>query len=119
QFDAWTAAPPDLPAGAIAFPATGHLGAPVPSVDPTSLINVEQATFPLGATATGTVVAVDPSQVDQVAAQRIAANLPADHVLKEGSITSSHDGGQADGDLIDFQVKASAAAIPVLDAAAL
>ena len=54
-----------------------------------------------------------------MAAQRISANLPADHVLKEGSIRSKHDGGQADGDLIDFQVTASAAAIPVLDAVAL
>ncbi len=119
QFDAWTAAPDDLPPGSTAFPATGHLGTPVPSVDPATLIDVEQATFQLGATATGTVVAVDPSQVDQVAAQRISANLPADHVLKEGSIRSKHDGGQADGDLIDFQVTTSAAAIPVLDAVAL
>ncbi len=32
---------------------------------------------------------------------------------------SSHDGGQADGDLVDFRVTANAAAIPNLDPAAL
>jgi hypothetical protein len=119
QFDAWTAAPDDLPAGATAFPATGQLGTPVPSVDPGTLIDVEEPTFQLATTATGTVVAVDPSQVDQVAADRISGNVPANHSLQEGSITSSHDGGQADGDLIDFRVTASAAAVPVLDAGAL
>src|SRR6185295_16564850 len=104
QFDAWTAAPDDLPAGATAFPATGQLGTPVPSVDPSTLIDVEEPTFQLGATATGTVVAVDPSQVDQVAAERITANIPDERALQPGSIKSTHDGGQADGDLIDFRV---------------
>jgi hypothetical protein len=64
-------------------------------------------------------VAVDPSQVDQVAAERIAGNVPANHDLQPGSIKSRHDGGQADGDLIDFGVTATAAAAPVLDAGAL
>ncbi len=119
QFDAWAAAPDDLPEGKTAFPATGHLGTPVPTPDPATLVGVEQATFQLAATATGTVVAVDTKLIDQVAAGRIAANVPPEHVLKDGSVTSKHDGGQADGDLVDFRVTADAAAIPVLDAAVL
>ena len=83
QFDAWTAAPPDLPPGATVFPATGKLGSPIPSVDPATLIDAEQATFELTATATGTVVAVDPSQIDTVAAERLVANVPDENTLQE------------------------------------
>jgi hypothetical protein len=119
QFDAWTAAPDDLPAGATVFPATGKLGTPIPSVDPAALIDAEQATFGLAATATGTVVAVDPSQIDTVAAERIVANVPDQNALQDGSIQSSHDGGSADGDLIDFSVSATASAVPIVDASAL
>ena len=111
--------PDDLPTGTTAFPATGQLGTPIPSVDPTTLVGKEQDTFPLSASATGTVVAVDTSQVDQIAADRISVNIPADHALQAGSVSSTHDGGQADGDLVDFRVTAKAAAIPVLDPAVL
>jgi hypothetical protein len=103
QFDAWAAAPDDLPTGTTAFPATGQLGTPIPSVDATTLVGKEQDTFQLAATATGTVVAVDTSQVDQIAADRISGNIPADHALQAGSVSSTHDGGQADGDLVDFR----------------
>ena len=119
QFASWVAAPPDLPQGATAYPATGKLGTPVPTVDPTSLLNLEEGTFQLGATATGTVVAVNTAQIDQVAAQRVSVNVPADHTLQDGSVTATHDNGQADGELIDFRVTANGAAIPVLDEAAL
>jgi hypothetical protein len=119
QFDAWVAAPDGVPPGSTVFPATGKLGTPVPSVDPGTIVDVEEKTFQLGATATGTVVAVDPKLIDQVAAERIAASVPAEHTLQSGSVKSSHDGGQADGDLVDFRVTANAAAIPNLDPAAL
>jgi Baseplate J-like protein len=119
QFDTWATSPDALPEGSTVFPATGKLGTVVPSVDPSTLIDVEQATFQLAATATATVVAVDPTLVDQVAATRIAASVPVDHTMQEGSVTSSHDGGQADGELVDFRVTASASAIPVLDPVAL
>ena len=119
QFDAWAAAPDDLPQGTTAFPATGQLSTPIPSVDPSTLVGKEQDTFELAATATGTVVAVDTSQVDQIAAQRISANMPVEHALQAGSVSASHDGGQADGDLVDFRVTAKAAAIPILDPARL
>jgi len=119
QFAAWVAAPPDLPAGTTAYPSTGKLSTPVPSLDPGSLLNVEEATFQLGASATGTVVAVDTSQIDQVAAQRVSVNVPADHTLQDGSVSATHDRGQADGELIDFRVTANGAAVPVLDEAAL
>ena len=108
--------PPD---GHDRLPGHGQLGTPIPSVDPTTLVGKEQDTFPLSATATGTVVAVDTSQVDQIAADRISVNIPADHALQAGSVSSTHDGGQADGDLVDFRVTAKAAAIPVLDPAVL
>ena len=91
----------------------------MPDVDPSTLINVEEPTFQLGALATGTVVAVDASLVEQVATERISGSVPPDHLLVPGSVKVTADQGQADGDLVDFRVTASAAAIPLLDAAVL
>jgi hypothetical protein len=115
QFTSWAAAPDELPQGATAFPATGKLGTLVPSVDPTSLIDLEQPTFQLGATATGTVVAVDTSQVARIAQERIAAQVPAGRTLRDGSVTAQHDTGSADGELVDFRVTAAGQAIAVMD----
>jgi hypothetical protein len=115
QFTSWAAAPDELPQGATVFPATGKLGAVVPSADPSTLIDVEEPTFQLGATATGTVVAVDTSQIAPVAAARIAAQVPAERTLRDGSVTVEHDAGSADGELVDFRVTAAGQAIAVLD----
>ena len=119
QFTSWEAAPDALPQGATAFPATGKLGSVVPSVDPSTLIDVEQPTFQLAATSTGTVVAVDTSQIVRIAQERIAAQVPAERTLRDGSVTAQHDTGSADGELVDFRVTAAGQAIPVLDPNAL
>ena len=119
QFDKWAAAPDDLPTGTTAFPATGRLGTPTPSVDPATLVGQEVPTFRLEASATGTVVAVDTALIDSVAAGRMSANVPAEHTLKAGSVVAHNDGGAADGDLVDFRVTARAEAIPSLVAATL
>ena len=88
QFDTWLAAPDELPAGSTVFAATGKLSTPTPNVDPATLINVEEPTFQLGATATGTVVAVDASLVEQVATERISGSVPPDHRLVPGTVRS-------------------------------
>ena len=77
-------------------------------------------TFQLGATATGTVVAVDTSPIEQVARQRIAGQVPhgADPAGRARS-RSSTTRGTADGELVDFRVTAAGQAIAVLDPAAL
>ncbi len=118
-FAAWSAAPTGLPAGATAYPATGTLGATIPTIDPTTLLAKEVASFTLGATASGTVVAVDPKLVDQVAAERIKGQVPAGRTLQDGSAKATHDSGQSVGEIVDFRVTATAAAIPDLDPVAL
>lgn len=115
QFVSWAAAPDGLPQGATIFPATGKLAPAVASVDTTTLIDVEEPTFQLGVTATGTVVAVDMSQIEGVAQIRIAGQVPAERTLRDGSVTSQHDAGSADGDLVDFRVTAAGQAIAILD----
>ncbi|MEA2536888.1 MAG: hypothetical protein QOF11_1122 [Chloroflexota bacterium] len=119
QFASWAAAPDELPQGATVFPATGKIGTAIPSADPSTLIDVEQPTFQMAATATGTVVAVDTSQIDLVAQARIAAQVPNERRLREGSVTAEHDTGSADGELVDFRVSAAGEAVPVLDPVAL
>ncbi|MEO8229519.1 MAG: baseplate J/gp47 family protein [Chloroflexota bacterium] len=119
QFASWAAAPDELPQGATAFPATGKLGQVVPSVDPDTLIDVERPTFQLAATASGTVVAIDTSQIGRVAQERIAAQVPAERRLREDSVSAQPDSGSAAGELVDFRVTAAGEAVPVLDPATL
>ncbi len=58
--------------GATVFPATGVLGPTTPTVDPATLVGQEVATFDLGLSATGTVVAADSAPVSGIANDRVA-----------------------------------------------
>ncbi len=117
DYKSWLAAPDSLPSGATAFPKTGALGAAVPSVDPGTLVNVEQPSFQLGLTASGTVVTVDASLVRQVAVG--ALTVPSGQTLQAGSVAVTVGAGQPDGQIVDFRVTVTALAIPVLDVAQL
>ena len=103
QFAAWAAAPPGFPAGTTAYPATGKLSTRRPVGRSGSLINVEEATFQLGASATGTVVAVDTSQIDRSPRSGCRSTSPPT-TRSRTARSGTHDNGQADGELIDFRV---------------
>jgi hypothetical protein len=121
QFDLWVQAPDGQTAGAAVFPKTGVLAAMVPSPDPSSLLAVEERTFHLDANASGTVVAVDPAIVGQVAADQMSGSgsVPAGQTLVAGSVSAVVGTGTPDGDIVDFRVTVTAMTIPTLDAAAL
>jgi hypothetical protein len=121
QFDQWVQAPSGQAAGVTVFPKTGALAAIIPSQDPATLVDVEEATFHLDANASGTVVAVDPALVRQVAADQMGASgsVPAGQTLVAGSVSAVVGTGTPDGDIVDFQVTVTATAIPTLDPAAL
>jgi len=121
QFDQWVQAPSGQAAGVTVFPKTGALAPIIPSPDPATLVDVEEATFHLDANASGTVVAVDPALVRQVAADQMSASgsIPAGQTLVEGSVSAVVGTGTPDGDIVDFQVMATATTIPALDPAAL
>lgn len=115
DYIAWLKSPDELAAGTTAFPKTGQLSEPVPAPDPTTLVNDEQESFDLAMTASGSVVAVDTSLVKQVAENRVGSSVPTDHTLVAGSVAVTLRTGTNNGEIVDFQVTASALAIPVLD----
>ena len=114
-FDAALADGAGAPANATVFAETAELGESTPSVDPATLIGKEVATFDLGLTASGTVIAVDASPVVKIAETRLLANVGADHRLVEGSVEIvPGDPTVADGE-VSFPVTAKATRVPILD----
>jgi hypothetical protein len=107
------------PEGSTLFPETGVLGVPEYDVDPASLLDQEIETFDLGASASGTVRAVDTAAVQAVAEQRLAANVEADHQLVEGSSEISVEDAVVSDDRITFPVVATATQIALLDPVAI
>ncbi len=101
------------------FEETAVLGEATPTVDPATLLGKEQESFDLGLRATGTVIAVDDSPVEDIAESRLLANVGADYKLVDGSIEISHgDPTVVDGQ-VSFPVTAKAARVRLLDAAEL
>jgi hypothetical protein len=104
---------------ATVFPETAELGLPVPSVDPDSLVGQEVEDFELGATASGTVIAVDAAPVRSIAEARLDASVEPGHQLVEGSSEITESPAVVDGATITYPVVATARQVAILDAAAL
>jgi hypothetical protein len=118
-FQARLADPTIASPGATVFRETGVLGPSTPSVDPTSLVKQEVATFDLGLSATGTATAVDEAPVTDIASARLTSTIDGDHTLVDGSIKVDVDPAIVSGGLVTFPATATARQVPILDAAAL
>ena len=113
-------ADPNLAAdGTTVFPETATLGEATYSVDPASLLGGEVETFELGATATGTVLAVDESAVQQVAEENIGPQVQAGYTLVEGSSEVQPSPGQVEAGVIAFPVTITARQVLQIDPAAI
>ena len=111
---------PDLVSGdATVFPETGALGPAVPNIDPASLVGKEVESFDLGATATGTAIAVDDAPVRQIAEARLQASVEAGHELVDGSSEITESPAVIEGGTIAYPVVATARQIALLDPAVL
>ena len=118
-FDAALADGAGAPANATVFAETAELGESAPSVDPASLVGKEVATFDLGVTASGTVIAVDASPVVKIAETRLLSNVGADHRLVEGSVEIVPGDPTVSAGEVSFPVTAKATRVPILDPAEL
>jgi hypothetical protein len=118
-FAAAVAAGAGAPAPTTLFPATATLGDAIPSVDPGTLVGQEVETFDLGLSATGTVIAVDASPVQDIAEARLVANVSAGYRLVDGSDHVDHGDPVVTGGVVTFPVSARAAQVRVLDPEAL
>jgi hypothetical protein len=107
------------PEGAEVFEETAVLGETTPTIDPATLLGKELETFDLELTATGTVIAVDSSPVEDIARARLLSNVGSDHRLVDGSIQyQPGDPTVADGQ-VSFPITARAARVALLDPADL
>ncbi len=107
-------APPD----ATLFPDTAVLGPSTPSPDPATLVGQAISAYDLSLTATGTVIAVDPTPVRQIAEQQLQGRVGADHRLVDGSIDIEvGEGSVGEDGQVTFQATARAERVPILDAA--
>ncbi len=119
QFAAEIENPAIVPEGSTGFPETAVLGEAVPSVDPTTLVNQEVESFSLALDATGTMLAVDPSPVEPMAAARLASEVTPGYELVEGSTrVRTGDGTVVDG-VVTFEAVGVAKEIRPVDGSAL
>jgi baseplate J-like protein len=105
--------------GATVIPSTGQVGTTTPSVPPESLVGQEVATFDLGLSANGTVIAVDTAPVHAIAEQELKAEVDPDHQLVAGSTDIKVGDAVVNGQSVSFPVTVSAQQIAVLDPAEL
>jgi hypothetical protein len=105
--------------GATVFTATGVLGPTTPSVDPTTLVGQEIATFDLGLSATGTVITADSAPVNDIAMTALQAAVKPDHTLVPGSVDVRVDEANVTGQTVTFPVHATAKQTANLDPATL
>jgi hypothetical protein len=119
QFQEKLADPSLAAGGATVITSTGVLGETTPTVPAESLVGQEVATFDLGLSATGTVIAVDTAPVQTIAEQELAASVDADHQLVAGSTNIDVGDAQVVGGSVSFPVTATAQQIAVLDPAEL
>lgn len=116
-FDAAVAGGAGAPTGATVFPETAVLGPATPSVDPATIVGQEVATFELGLTASGTVIAVDASPVTQIADAQLRERVGVDHRLVEDSIEIEPGDATVSDGQVSFPVTARAARIALIDPA--
>jgi hypothetical protein len=119
DFAEQVADPSLAPAGSTVFPETASLGTATPSVDPATLVGTETATFELGSSATGTVIAVDQEPVASIAESRLRESVAPGSELVEDSIEVQVGQAVVVGDQVSFPVTASATQVAVLDPAEL
>jgi hypothetical protein len=105
--------------GATVFPTTGVLGPTTPSVDPTTLVGQEVATFDLGLSANGTVITADSAPVSGIAMTALQAAVKPDHTLVPDSVDITIPDAVVTGQTVTFPVHAVAKQTANLDPATL
>lgn len=117
-FAAAIAAGGGAPAGTTLFPETATLGQVTPEPDPATLVGQAVESFDIGLSATGTVVAVDPSPIESIAASRLEDRVEANHRLVDGSVDIEVGAGSVGEDgQITFEATARAMRVAIVDAA--
>lgn len=119
-FDAAIAAGAGAPEDTTLFPQTRALGEIVIDGNPQSLVGEAVETFDVRVTATGTVIAVDPSPVESIAEARLSEAVAADQRIVDGSIDIVVGSGSVGEDgQVTFEATARAVGVAIVDPARL
>jgi hypothetical protein len=119
DFNERLADPSIAPDGMTVFVETAILGESTPATDPAELVGTEVETFDLARSASGTVVAVDPSPVEAIAQTRLEALVSPDSEFVDGSVTITPGDPVVEGQRISFPVMVEARQVSIPDAAEL
>jgi hypothetical protein len=120
NFQAEIANPERIPPGATAYPETAKLGEGTPTEDVEALVGQEVETFTLGMTATGTMLAVDPSPIEKMAASRLDGLVTDGAQLVEGSTeVTVGEGTVGEDGLVTFEATVTAKQVTPVDPAAV
>jgi len=100
--------PESIPRGLTAYPETASHDAPQPDQPASELVGTLAPNFALAVDATGHVLAVNESLIDEIATARLDAALGPGRQMVGDQPTVSHGPGAVSHDLISYQVDASA-----------
>jgi hypothetical protein len=100
--------PNSIPHGLTAYPQTASHDAPLADQPATDLVGTVAPNFALALDATGHVLAVNESLIDQIAATRLDAALGPGRQMIGDQPTVNHGPGEVSNDLISYEVNASA-----------
>jgi hypothetical protein len=115
-FDAILADPATTPPGMTLFAGTKRLEDPSPTEDPAAIVGREAASFELGLTSTGTVVAVDETPILAIADERLRTTVDGGHRLVAGSLEYETGEPEVDGERVRFPVTMRADQVAIVDA---
>lgn len=110
--------PATTPRGLTLFRTTAQMDEPVAEPTASSVVGTVAPRFSLSATAGATVLAVNESLLDDLAATRLRGGVPVGQAVI-GNITTSHSTGTVAGQTVVYQVSASAQGYSPPDSAAL
>jgi len=111
--------PAAIPRGLTAYPQTASHGDPAADQAAAVLVGTVTPTFDLAVDATGQVLAVNESLIDEIARARLDDALVSGQQMVEDRQTISHGPGQVADDFITYEVTASALVFSTPDAPAL
>jgi len=119
DLEAQVAAGTGVPVGATAFPATAVIGDAVYATDPATLLATEATEFTLDATATGTVLGVDPGPISGLAEAQLRSRVTPGWTLVDNSIQPTLGTPTVIGEVISYPVSITGTQIHDVDEAAL
>ncbi len=119
EFEAKVRDPALASGGATVFAGTARYGEAKSTVDPATLVGQEIASFDLGLSATGSVIAVDAGPVSQIAETKMRASVKPGYELVADSMEITPGDPIVSGQTVSFPVTVTAQQMAVLDPAAL